>query len=122
MNTLKQNKYDYIIVGSGAGGGPLAANLVLAGFKVLLLEAGGKEASISYSVPSFTGLAAENENYRWDFFVHHYRNQEEQVKDPKYVPSKDGVLYPISITLGGCIAHNAMITTYPANSDWEYIH
>lgn len=118
---MKQNKYDYIIVGSGAGGGPLAANLVLAGFTVLLLEAGGKEASVSYSVPSFLGLAAENENYRWDFFVRHYSNQKQQEKDPKYVPSKDGVLYPRSSTLGGCTAHNAMITTYPSNSDWEYI-
>lgn len=33
--------YDSIIVGSGAGGGPLAANLAKAGFTVLLLEAGG---------------------------------------------------------------------------------
>ena len=32
---------DYIIIGSGAGGGPLAANLAQHGFKVLLLEAGG---------------------------------------------------------------------------------
>lgn len=115
------NNYDYIIVGSGAGGGPLAANLALAGYTVLLLEAGGKEASVSYSVPSFSGLAAENENYRWDYFVRHYADEKQQKRDPKFVPAKDGVLYPRSSTLGGCTAHNAMITTYPANSDWEYI-
>ncbi|CAK3546809.1 choline dehydrogenase [Vibrio crassostreae] len=115
------NNYDYIIVGSGAGGGPLASNLALAGYTVLLLEAGGKEASVSYSVPSFSGLAAENENYRWDYFVRHYADEKQQQRDPKFVPAKDGVLYPRSSTLGGCTAHNAMITTYPANSDWEYI-
>ena len=32
---------DYIIVGSGAGGGTLAARLAEYGFQVLLLEAGG---------------------------------------------------------------------------------
>ena len=37
--------FDYVIVGSGAGGGPLAANLALAGFRVLLLEAGGEQAN-----------------------------------------------------------------------------
>ncbi|KAM5369029.1 hypothetical protein ACJZ2D_009232 [Fusarium nematophilum] len=32
--------YDYIVVGSGPGGGPLACNLARAGYKTLLLEAG----------------------------------------------------------------------------------
>jgi choline dehydrogenase-like flavoprotein len=32
--------YEYIVVGSGAGGGPLAARLALAGHNTLLIEAG----------------------------------------------------------------------------------
>jgi choline dehydrogenase len=36
----QRSSYDYVIVGSGAGG-PLACNLAKAGLKVLLLEAGG---------------------------------------------------------------------------------
>jgi len=32
--------YEYVVVGSGAGGGPLASRLARAGRKVLLLEAG----------------------------------------------------------------------------------
>lgn len=33
-------EYEFIVIGSGAGGGPLAANLARAGHTVLLLEAG----------------------------------------------------------------------------------
>jgi choline dehydrogenase-like flavoprotein len=34
-------EWDYVIVGSGAGGGTLAARLVEAGMRVSVLEAGG---------------------------------------------------------------------------------
>ena len=33
--------YEYVVVGSGPGGGTLAANLAEAGHKVLLIDAGG---------------------------------------------------------------------------------
>ena len=36
----EQSQFDYIIVGSGAGGGPLAARLAEAGKKILVIEAG----------------------------------------------------------------------------------
>ena len=36
----ERSQFDYIIVGSGAGGGPLAARLVYAGKRVLVIEAG----------------------------------------------------------------------------------
>ena len=35
------DEYEYIVVGSGAGGGSLAANLARKGHRVLLMEAGG---------------------------------------------------------------------------------
>ena len=41
INEFQEDQpHDFVIVGSGAGGGPLAANLALAGHTVLLIEAG----------------------------------------------------------------------------------
>lgn len=75
---------------------------------------------------------------RWDYFVNHYSDEARQEQDSKMVwetPSGDhyvgnsppagstplGIWYPRTGTLGGCAAHNAMITIYPHESDWNNI-
>jgi choline dehydrogenase len=113
--------FDYVVVGSGAGGGPLAANLARAGFRVLLLEAGGDEDSDDYDVPAFHARVSEDERYAWNFYVRHYADDERQARDEKFSRDQDGVLYPRCATLGGCTAHNALILVYPHNSDWDHI-
>ena len=85
------DEYEYIIVGSGAGGGPLAANLARKGHRVLLMEAGGDIDNDNYKIPLFHPLASEDPEMRWDFFVRHYEDQEKSLKDSKFSKQHDGV-------------------------------
>jgi choline dehydrogenase len=115
---------DYVIVGSGAGGGTLAARLAEAGMRVTVLEAGGDPRDApglpeDYDVPAFHPLASEHPALRWDFFVQHYADGTRQRRDPKLQPT--GIYYPRAATLGGCTAHNAMILAAPHDSDWDEI-
>ena len=116
---MSEETYDYIVVGSGAGGGPLAANLAVKGFRVCLIEAGGAPETFLYQVPCFHALSTEEKEMAWNFFVHHYDKNED--RDEKYRKEHDGVFYPRAGTLGGCTAHNAMITVVPHDSDWDEI-
>jgi choline dehydrogenase len=113
--------FDYVVVGSGAGGGPVAANLAEAGHRVLLLEAGGEDEDDDYRVPAFHGRASEHVGMNWPFYVRHFDDEAQCERDEKYRADSGGVFYPRSGTLGGCTAHNAMITVYPHDADWDLI-
>jgi choline dehydrogenase-like flavoprotein len=115
---------DYVIVGSGAGGGTLAARLAEAGMSVVVLEAGGDPRDgpglpEDYDVPAFHPLGSEHPAMSWEFFVRHYADDARQHRDPKLQP--EGIFYPRAATLGGCTAHNAMILMAPHDEDWDEI-
>lgn len=127
------DEYDFIVVGSGAGGGPLAANLARAGRRVLLMEAGSDSSgNFATRVPVFHPEASEDPALAWRFFVQHYSDPDRRSAryDPKYftgsssIPDPQpgsGLFYPRASTLGGCTAHNAMFTVCPHNSDWDHL-
>jgi len=121
IGTAPDMEFDYIVVGSGAGGGPVAANLAEAGYTVLLLEAGGEQENAHYSVPAFHPLSTEDQDLQWNYFIRHYANDSRQNNDTKRDKEGKGIWYPRAGTLGGCTAHNAMITVYPHESDWDRI-
>ena len=126
-------------MGSGPGGGPLAARLAIAGKTVLLIDAGDDHAdAVPYQVPALSLQSTEYEPMRWDYYVNHFSNPAVQQTDSKmtyrtptgglYVglqppagSTPQGILYPRAGALGGCSAHNALITVYPHRSDWDGI-
>jgi len=115
-------EFDFIVVGSGAGGGPLACNLARADYRVLLLEAGGDGSNrLDVQIPAFHARASEEPSISWRYFVNHYDDPARQQLDSKYVAEQGGIYYPRAATLGGCTAHHAMITVLPHASDWDAI-
>ena len=125
----RDEEYDFVVVGSGAGGGPVAVNLAKAGYSVLILEAGGEEEPPEYKVPAFHSLSTEHRALAWKFYVQHYTNPGMQRRDKRNFLDNEtvdgvkrtGIFYPRAGTLGGCTAHHAMIFIAPHNSDWNYI-
>src|ERR1700710_1328729 len=87
--------YEYVIVGSGPGGGPLAANLARHGHKVLLLEAGDDQGeNLNEKIPLFFAAASEDPTMRWDYFVKHYADEKQAGKDPKMTwETPDGAIF-----------------------------
>ncbi len=98
--------FDYIIVGSGAGGGPLACRLAEAGKKVLLVEAGQdpkealaeaakrsgqrpEDATAVLEAPLFHGASTEDETLSWQYSVRHYEDDARQREDHKYDAERD---------------------------------
>lgn len=132
-------QYEYIVIGSGAGGGPLACRLAMAGHSTLLIESGDDQnGNINITVPGYQAVVTQDPKLRWDIFVNHYQDQQRAQRDPKYTyevapyqyhvgpnpPSGAkplGILYPRAGTLGGCVTHNALIWITPHASDWDGI-
>ncbi|PSN75099.1 alcohol oxidase [Corynespora cassiicola Philippines] len=132
------NTYEYIVIGSGPGGGPLAANLARAGHTVLLIEAGDDQWDNPNSATVWNNTLAINDPLtRWDFFVSRDESRYDENYefntwrqtngefyvglDPPPGAERLGIYYPRAGTLGGCTMHNAASISLPADVDWQDI-
>ncbi|KAJ8130983.1 hypothetical protein O1611_g2642 [Lasiodiplodia mahajangana] len=134
-----KKSYEYIVVGSGPGGAPLAVNLAKAGHSVLLVDAGGDYGHLrEVESPALANPSSERNEVSWGFFTKHYANETMLLKDRKltYLTPSDqyysgvnppegstvlGTFYPRYGGLGGCSEHNALVSLLPSRNDFNYI-
>ncbi|MCE9567850.1 MAG: GMC family oxidoreductase [Planctomycetes bacterium] len=141
---------DFIVVGAGAGGAPLAARLAERGFTVLVAEMGPKkpdpvEGTATFrvgdkdikientEVPLLHGETTEDTRHSLRFFVQHFPEEQGPSQDPlrnellqesrvpPISPDEHGIFYPRAQGVGGCTIHNAMITVAGPSEDWDQI-
>lgn len=129
---------DFIVVGAGAGGAPLAARLAERGFTVLVAEMGPErppkaaDALVENTeVPLLHPEVTEDPRHALRFFVKHFNTDPGASIDPKRNPPANdgtphpederGIFYPRAQGVGGCTVHNAMITVAGPSEDWDQI-
>jgi len=90
--------FDYIVVGAGSAGAALASRLSASGtYRVLLLEAGGRDSSPWIHIPLGVGKLLTNPKYTWAFET-----------EPQPELNGNKVYWPRGKVLGGSSAINGM--------------
>ncbi|KAG9049594.1 hypothetical protein FS837_009794 [Tulasnella sp. UAMH 9824] len=113
QSNLVDSTYDFLVVGAGAGGGPLASRLAAEGWRTLVIEAGKDHVTFNTTIPLYLIQATEDPEISLDYYVNHYP------KGTKYGDVQ--TWYPRSQGLGGCTIHNALINLIPHKWDFEQL-
>ncbi len=108
MNAMK-DAYDYIVVGAGSAGAPLAARLSESGkHQVLLLEAGPADTNIWTRIPLATGKVLEQAKLTRGFFTQ---------PDPQMNNRK--IYWPRGWVVGGSSTVNGMIWVHGTPREYD---
>ncbi len=101
-------EYDYIVIGSGSAGCPLAARLVEKNASVLLVEAGKREKLHLTRLPAALIHTVGNKRYDWSY-------------ETEPDPTRDGLVekWPRGRVPGGSSAINGMIFIRGAARDYD---
>ncbi|KAJ7576067.1 hypothetical protein C8J56DRAFT_1062499 [Mycena floridula] len=91
---------DYVVVGSGAGGGPVAARLAEAGFSVLVIDAGHSVVNFNTTIPAYNALTYNDPELELNYTISDY--------PAGFRIQKNDTWYPRARAIGGCTVHNAM--------------
>jgi choline dehydrogenase len=103
------NSYDYVIVGAGSAGCILANRLTEDGrFRVLLIEAGGKDNSFWFKIPVGYAMSYYNPKVNWMYY-----------SEPEAELGGRRVYVPRGKVQGGSGSINAMVYVRGAASDFD---
>ncbi|KAG8866140.1 hypothetical protein FRB98_005037, partial [Tulasnella sp. 332] len=112
--TTRNAAYDYIVVGSGAGGGTTASRLARNGYKVLLMDAGVDWVNVNTTAPLYLARATEDPAIELTYYVDLYPPGDKLGRNVTN-------WYPRAQALGGCTVHNALISQIPHAWDFNTI-
>ncbi|KAF8748950.1 Aryl-alcohol oxidase [Rhizoctonia solani] len=124
---LSSAEYDYIVVGAGAGGGPLAARLAISGYKVLLMDAGHDVFNVNTTILCI--LHAQMRTLKWHLTMRfntthraryaclYFQTLFESNYMPMCIQPQVQKWYPRAAAIGGSTVHNALI--HLRNHDYD---
>ncbi|KAJ7118936.1 hypothetical protein C8R44DRAFT_789680 [Mycena epipterygia] len=90
--------FDFVVVGAGAGGGPLASRLAENGFSVFLVDAGNDVNTFNTTLPAYFARATEDPTIELAYNIKEFSSPDSRI-----------AWYPRARAVGGSTIHNAMI-------------
>ncbi|KAJ7901015.1 hypothetical protein B0H14DRAFT_1362814 [Mycena olivaceomarginata] len=95
-----QHIFDFVVVGAGPGGGPLAARLAESGFSVLVVDAGQNVETLDVTIPAYSHFVLSDPVVALNYTIHDY--------PPDFEFQNNNTWYPRAQAVGGCAIHNAL--------------